>query len=237
MRSLLALAVTALLLSGNPAGAQLEDLTKRLNLGEKSGLSDEKVASGLKEALKVGAGNAVGLTGKTDGYFKNEAIKILMPEKLDAVEKGLRAVGYGPRVDELVLGMNRAAEKAAPAAKDIIWGAVKDMSFEDARKILGGGDTAATDYFKGKTTGTLTETFRPVVEKSMQEVGVARQYDALVGRAQSLPFVQVPSFDLNQYVVGKALDGLFLMVAEEERKIRKDPAARVTGLLKEVFAK
>jgi hypothetical protein len=237
MRILIALAASTLLLSGNPAAGQLEDFTKRLGLGDKTQLSDEKVGSGLKEALKVGASNAVGLTGKTDGYFKNEAIKILMPEKLSTVEKGLRGVGYGPQVDELVLGMNRAAEKAAPAAKDIIWGAVAEMSFDDARKILGGGDTAATDYFKGKTTGKLTETFRPVVEKSMQEVGVARQYDALVGRAQSLPFVKVPSFDLNQYVVGKALDGLFLMVAEEERKIRKDPAARVTGLLKEVFAK
>lgn len=237
MRLFVTLAVSLLFLPGAPAAAQLDDLTKRLGLGETTQLSDEKVASGLKEALKIGAGNAVGLTGKTDGYFKNEAIKILMPEKLSAVEKGLRAVGYGPQADELVLSMNRAAEKAAPAAKDIIWGAVKEMSFEDARKILGGGDTAATDYFKGKTTGKLTESFRPVVEKSMGEVGVTRQYNALVGRAQSLPFVQVPSFDLNQYVVGKALDGLFSMVAEEERKIRKDPAARVTGLLKEVFGK
>jgi hypothetical protein len=237
MRTLFAFAASTLLLFGGPVAAQLEDFTKRLGLGDKTQLSDEKVGSGLKEALKIGTGNAVSLTGKSDGYFKNEAIKILMPEKLAAVEKGLRAVGYGPQVDELVLSMNRAAEKAAPAAKDIVWGAVTEMSFEDARKILGGGDTAATEYFKGKTTGKLTETFRPVVEKSMQEVGVARQYDALVGRAQSLPFVKVPSFDLNQYVVGKALDGLFLMVAEEERKIRKDPAARVTGLLKEVFAK
>jgi hypothetical protein len=237
MRLFFTLAVSLLVLPGAPAAAQLDGLTKRLGLGETTQLSDEKVASGLKEALKIGAGNAVGLTGKTDGYFKNEAIKILMPEKLSAVEKGLRAVGYGPQADELVLSMNRAAEKAAPAAKDIIWGAVKEMSFEDARKILGGGDTAATDYFKGKTTGKLTESFRPVVEKSMDEVGVTRQYNALVGRAQSLPFVEVPSFDLNQYVVGKALDGLFSMVAEEERKIRKNPAARVTGLLKEVFGK
>jgi len=111
------------------------------------------------------------------------------------------------------------------------------MSFDDARKILAGGDTAATGYFREKTTGKLTEAFRPVVEKSMDEVGVTRQYNALVGQAQSLPFVKVPSLDLNQYVVGKALDGLFLMMANEERKIRKDPAARVTEILKEVFAK
>jgi len=237
MRTFLSLAISTLLLSGGTVAAQLEDVTKRLGLGDKTQLSSEKVASGLKEALKIGTGNAVGLTGKTDGYFMNEAIKILMPEKLAAVEKGLRTIGYGPQIDEFVLSMNRAAEKAAPAAKEIIWGAVKEMSFEDARKILAGGETAATDYFKEKTTGRLTETFRPVVEKSMDEVGVTRQYNALVGRAQSLPFVKVPSLDLNQYVVGKALDGLFLMIAEEERKIRKDPAARVTALLKEVFAK
>jgi len=237
MRTFLALATSILLLCGSPVAAQLEDVAKRLGLGDKSQLSSEKVASGLQEALKIGTGNAVGLTGKADGYFKNEAIKILMPEKLAATEKGLRAIGYGPQVDEFVLSMNRAAEKAAPAAKEIVWGAIKEMSFEDARKILAGSETAATDYFKGKTTGKLTETFRPVVEKSMEEIGVTRQYNALVGRAQSLPFGKVPSFDLNQYVVGKALDGLFLMIAEEERKIRKDPAARVTDLLKEVFAK
>jgi hypothetical protein len=160
-----------------------------------------------------------------------------MPEKLATVEKGLRAFGRGPQVDELVLGMNRAFEKAAPAAKDIIWGAVKEMSCEDARKIPSGGDLAATDYFRGRTTAKLTETLRPVVERSMDEVGVTRQYNALVARAQSVPFTSVPLLDLKGYVVGKALDGLFLKVAEAERKIRKNPAARVTGHLKEVFGK
>ena len=237
MRTVLALATSTLLLAGGPAAAQIEDLTKSMGLGDKTQLGSEKVASGLKEALKISTGNAVGLTGKADGYFMNEAIKILMPQKLASVEKGLRAVGYGPQIDEFVLSMNRSAEKAAPAAKEIFWGAIKEMSFDDARKILGGGDTAATEYFKEKTTGKLTEAFRPVVEKSMDEVGVTRQYNALVGQAQSLPFVKVPSLDLNQYVVGKALDGLFLTIASEERKIRKDPAARVTALLKEVFAK
>ena len=237
MRTLVLLTTFTLLLVGRPAAAQIEDLTKRFGLGEKTQLSDEKIASGLKEALKISTGSAVSLTGKTDGYFKNEAIKILMPGQLATVEKGLRTVGYGPQVDEFVLSMNRAAEKAAPAAKEIFWGAIKEMSFDDARKILSGGETAATDYFKEKTTGKLTEAFLPVVKKSTDEVGVTRQYNALLGRAQSLPFVKVPSFDLNQYVVGKALDGLFLMIGAEERKIRKDPAARVTTLLKEVFAK
>ncbi len=221
-----------------PASAQLDRVFKGLGVGEKgSGLSDAKIGSGLKEALKIGAENAVSFTGKTDGYFLNQAIKILMPEKLKTFEKGLRAVGYGPQVDEFVLSMNRAAEKAAPFAKQIFWDAVGEMSFDDVRKILSGNDTAATDYFKRKTTNPLTTAFKPIVSKSMNEVGVTRQYKELVGRYESIPFVKKESFDLDQYVVAKALGGLFYMVGEEERKIRKNPAARTTDLLKEVFGK
>jgi hypothetical protein len=144
-------------------------------------------------------------------------------------------VGYGPKVDEFVLSMNRAAERAAPFAKDIFWGAIKEMNFDDARKILSGNETAATEYFKGKTTNKLTSAFKPIVDKSMNEVGVTRQYKELVGRYESIPFVKKESFDLDQYVVTKALDGLFHLVGEEEKKIRKNPAARTTELLKEVF--
>ena len=153
-------------------------------------------------------------------------------------EAGLRAIGYGPKVDEFVLSMNRAAEKAAPAAKEIFWTAIKGMSFEDARKILSGGDTAATDYFREKTTETLTAAFRPVVTDSMKEVGVIQQYKQLQGAYQSVPFASsLPSVDIEAYVVGKALDGLFLVLGEEERKIRTNPAAQVTSLLKKVFGK
>ena len=226
-----------ILLSAIPASAQLDKILKSLGGGEKSGLSDAKIGSGLKEALKVGTENAVHLTGKTDGYFLSQVIKILMPEKLRTFEKGLRAVGYGPQVDEFVLSMNRAAEKAAPAAQQIFWDAVGEMTFDDARKILSGSDTAATEYFKGKTTDRLTATFKPVVDQSMNEVGVSRQYKELVGRYESIPFVKKESFDLDQYVVTKALGGLFYMVGEEEKKIRKNPAARTTDLLKEVFGK
>ncbi len=151
----------------------------RGTLGQQSELSDAKIGSGLKEALKVGTENTVNLTGKTDGYFLNQAIKILMPEKLQTLEKGLRMVGYGSQVDEFVLGMNRAAEQAAPYAKQIFWDAIGEMTFEDARKILSGNDTAATQYFKGKTTGKLTAAFQPVVEKSMNKVGVTKQYNEL----------------------------------------------------------
>lgn len=215
--------------------AQFGDFYKRLGLGDQSSLSDSKIASGLKEALQIGAGNAVRLTGQPDGYFGNQAIKILMPKNLRTMEKGLRAVGYGPKVDDFVLSMNRSAEKAAPAAKKIFGDAILAMSFEDARKILNGGDTAATDYFKGKTSDKLIAAFRPVVEKTMDENGVMQQYNVLVGQAQSIPFMKSPKLDITQYVVAKALDGLFYTLGEEEKKIRKDPVVRTTSLLKEVF--
>ena len=227
-----------LLLGSLPAAAQVDQILKQAGLEKKSGpLSNDKVAAGLKEALRVGTGNAVNLTGKVDGYFKNEAIKILMPEKLRTLEKGLRTVGYGPKVDEFVLSMNRAAERAAPFAKDIFWGAIKEMTFEDARNILTGGDTAATQYFREKTSDKLAAAFRPVVEKAMNEVGATRKYKDMVGQARSLPFVRTQALDIDQYVVTKALDGLFHVVGEEEKKIRKNPADRVTSLLKEVFGR
>jgi hypothetical protein len=189
--------MTALLIA-HPASAQFDRIFKILGLGSQGRLSEVKIASGLKEALKVGTENTVRLTGKTDGYFLNRTIKILMPEKLRTLEKGLRAVGYGPKVDEFVLSMNRAAEKAAPFAKQIFWNAIEEMTFDDARKILSGHDTAATDYFKGKTSDQLAVVFRPIVDKAMNEVGVTRQYKRLVGRYEALPFVKKETFDLDQ---------------------------------------
>jgi Protein of unknown function (DUF4197) len=217
--------------------SQTGEISRRLGLGSGSGLSDSTVASGLKEALKVGTDNAVKLTGRRDGYFGNEAIKILMPNNFRTVEKGLRAIGYGPKVDGFVLSMNRSAEAAAPAAKKIFVDAILAMSFDDARKILSGGDTAATDYFKSKTTTQLTAAFQPVVEKTMNENGVTQQYNALLGQAQSIPFLKSPKLDITQYVVSKALDGLFYTLGQEEKKIRKDPVARTTSLLKQVFGR
>jgi uncharacterized protein DUF4197 len=198
---------------------------------------DAKIAKGLKEALKVSTGNAVTVTGKVDGYFRNEAIRILMPEKLHPLEKGLRTVGLGSKVDEFVLSMNRAAEKAAPLARDIFIGAIKEITFDDVRAILHGGDTAATDYFRSKTTAKLTIAFEPAVKQAMGETGVTRQYEDLAGRYERLPLVHHEAFDLDAYVVSKALDGLFLVVGQEERKIRLDPAAQVTSLLRDVFGK
>ena len=133
--------------------------------------------------------------------------------------------------------MNRAAEAAAPKAKQIFWDALRDMSFDDARKILTGGDTAATEYFKAKTSDRLTTVFRPEVETAMKEVGVTRQYEQLMGRAKAIPFMKTEAADINSYVVAKSLDGLFFVVGQEEQKIRKNPAARITPLLKEVFGR
>jgi hypothetical protein len=230
-----------LLANAFPAQAQfdrfLKDLGKDIGIIKPSALSDEKIAAGLKEALQVGTANTVNLTGKMDGYFRNEAIKILMPEKLQTLEKGLRVVGYGPQVDEFVLSMNRAAERAAPQARKIFGEAIQAMSFEDARKILGGNETAATAYFQEKTTNRLTAAFKPIVDRSMNEMGVTRQYKELVGRFQAIPFAKTESFDLDHYVTGKTLAGLFYVLGQEEKKIRTNPAARVTDLLKEVFGK
>ncbi|MDO9123031.1 MAG: DUF4197 domain-containing protein [Deltaproteobacteria bacterium] len=229
--------VMIVLLIAQPASAQLDRIFKGLGLGGQKGLSDAKIGEGLKEALKVGTENTVSFTGKTNGFFLNQAIKILMPEKLRTLEKGLRAVGYGPQVDEFVLSMNRSAEKAAPFAKQIFWDAIGEMTFEDVRKIFSGHETAATDYFKGKTSDKLTAIFKPIVDKAMNEVGVTRQYKELVGRYEAIPFVKKETFDIDHYVVTKALDGLFHVLGEEERKIRTNPTARVTDLLKEVFGK
>lgn len=222
-----------LAVSASSATAQFRDLMERLGLGKQ--LSEDKIISGLKEALSVGTDNAVKSTGRVDGYFLNEAIKIPMPEKLRTVEEGLRFAGYGSRLDEFVLGMNRAAEKAAPFAKDIFLDAIFEMSIDDARNILSGGDTAATSYFRDKTEGRLSEAFHPIVEKAMEDVGVSRQYNQLTGSVRNIPFLDQTFPDIADYVVSEALDGLFYVLGQEERKIRQDPAARVTRLLQEVF--
>ena len=233
--------VSALLLaSAPPASAQLDQILKEIDTYSRPGVGtpgDAKIGAALKQALQVGTENAVKLTGKTDGYLTNKAIKILMPERLRTVERGLRTAGYGSEVDKLVLNMNRAAELAAPSAKKIFWNAIGGMTIDDARRILGGTPTAATDYFKSKTSASLTLAFRPIVDQAMNEVGTTRQYNELLGQAKAIPFLKTENYDLDRYVVGKALDGLFHMVGEEERKIRADPAARVTDLLKEVFGK
>lgn len=223
-----------------PARAQFDQILKGLGGavgGAGAGPSQAKIGMGLQEALKVGTENAVLQTGNVDGFLKNQAIKILMPKPLQNIEQPLRLVGYGPQIDEFVVSMNRAAEKAVPFAKEIFWDAIGQMSFEDAAKILNGNDTAATDYFKSRTGKKLQAAFRPTVQNVMADVGVTRQYNDLIGRYKSVPFAQSIAFDIDQYVTEKTTDGLFFVVAQEERKIRTNPAARVTDLLKDVFGR
>jgi hypothetical protein len=225
------------LAAASPAAAQFDKILKGLgNLPSVGGgLSNAKIGSGLQEALKVGTETAVSQTSAADGFLLNKAIKILMPKTLQNIEKPLRLVGYGPQIDEFVVGMNRAAEKSVPFAKEIFWNAIGEMTFDDAQKILNGSDTAATEYFKSKTTKNLQAAFLPSVTDVMNQVGVNRQYNDLIGKYKDVPFSKNVVFDVNQYVTEKATDGIFYVVAQEEKKIRTNPAARVTDLLKEVF--
>jgi hypothetical protein len=222
------------------ASAQLEQVIKEADQAiehrDTSGLSDNKIVSGLKEALQVSTSRAVAATGKPDGFLKNEAIKIMLPPKLQTIGSGMRMLGMGSKVDELETGMNRAAEQATPQAKAIFISSLKKMTFNDARHILTGNDTAATEYFKRTSSADLSTTFAPIVHQSMEQVGVVAQYDRVIQSAPGGSLI-ANEFDLDKYVVGKTLDGLFYMLGEEEKKIRKNPAAQTTELLKEVFGK
>jgi hypothetical protein len=220
----------------------LDDALKSVKIpqigGSGSGPDEATTISGLKEALSIGSGNAVMSTSKLDGYFANQAIKILLPEKIQTVADVLKKVGYQKQVDAFVLTMNRAAENAAPKARQFFVDAIKEMSFQDAMKILKGNETAATEYFKSKTFDKIYAAFKPPVAESMDKVGVTKSYKDMMGTyTKSVPFVKTESLDLDHYVTTKSLDGLFYMLGEEEKKIRTNPAARVTDLLKKVFGK
>ncbi len=203
---------------------------------QRAGLTDEKIVTGLKQALSISTNNAVSSTGRTDGFLKNEAIKILVPEKLRRVSKTMRMVGMGRQVDEFETGMNRAAEQATPAARAIFLNALANMTFQDARQILSGGDTAATEYFRRASTQELAAAFAPIVHRSLENVGVIRQYNQLT-RNPIAARATGKDFNLDDYVVGKTLDGLFFVMGREEQKIRKDPMAQTTAILREVFGK
>ncbi|MCH8207602.1 MAG: DUF4197 domain-containing protein [Nitrospinae bacterium] len=202
-----------------------------------SELTLEKTISGLKEALSIGTNNTVVKVSEINGYFKNPDIKIFMPEKIQSVADFMQKLGYGDMVDEFILSMNQAAEKASPKARQIFLDAIMNMTFEDAKKILNGGDTAATEYLQSKTYIPISAEFTPLVSASLDEVGATRHYKNMMQMFSKVPLVTASSFDLDHYVTTKALDGLYFMVGEEEKKIRHDPKARVTDLLKEVFDK
>lgn len=199
-------------------------------------LDNSEIVNGLKEALEIGTSQAVQLAGQENGYLGNPDIKIPLPESIAKTEPLVRAAGMGDQLDAFVLSMNRAAESAAPEARSIFWDAIKKMQIDDAQRILDGRDNEATLYFQDKTTEQLTAVFKPLVHQAMQETGVTQQYHALQSGAETIPFLSEWLVDLDDYVTSQALEGLFFLVAEEEAKIRQDPAARVTDLLQKVFA-
>jgi hypothetical protein len=234
---IIALTIVAMVSFSGQLNAGFQDHLKNTMkaLGGGNGLTNDEIVNGLKEALEVGTGNAVQTVAQTDGYFSNPQIKIPLPENVQTVEKLLRATGFAGQVDAFELSMNRAAERAAPEARSIFGDAIRQMTFTDAREILDGPDDAATSYFQSKTTERLQALFKPITHQAMSEVGVTRNYQTLDAKIKTIPLADQSGFDLDQYVTDKALDGLFLMLAEEERKIRQDPAARVTDLLQKVF--
>lgn len=198
-------------------------------------LTNTEASQGLKTALEKGALAAVSLLGKTDGFLGNEKVRIPLPGYLEDASKLLRAFGQGGRIDELVTAMNRAAEAAVPLAKDLLVGAVRSMNVTDAKKILVGGDTAMTAFFAEKTRSPLSVKFLPVVTKATAKVGLAEKYNQVAGKAADLGLVKKEDANIQQYVTGKSLDGLYFMIGEEERKIRKDPVGTGSAVLKKVF--
>ncbi|MFH0726958.1 MAG: DUF4197 domain-containing protein [Pseudomonadota bacterium] len=198
-------------------------------------LSDTDMTQGLKEALNVGTGNAVELLSRTDGFYADPNVKILLPDAVRKVEGLLKAVGYGEQVTAFEQSMNRAAERAVPEAKSLFVNAITEMTFQDAEKILRGRENEATLFFKEKTSGRLRELFKPIAHDAMGEVGVTKNYQDLNEKLGTIPMGSQLNLDLDGYVTEKTLDGLFFMIAREEKQIRQNPAARVTDILKKVF--
>jgi hypothetical protein len=215
-------------------------LARRLALGitllaASATLAADWSAAGVREALNVATDRAVALASKPGGFLDNPLIHIRPPKTLRKIGRALRAIGMGAQVDELEVGMNRAAERASRDAKPVFVDAIKGMTLADAAGIVRGGETAAADYFRSATEERLRARFEPIVAASLASVGARKQYDALVARYRALPLAEPANLDLDAYTTNKALDGLFSLLAEEERKIRKDPAKRTTRLLRRVF--
>ena len=217
------------------AKALFEKVTKVVvPAGKTSGLSNEDIVNGLKEALRVGTDSSSKRLSKADGYFTDLAIKIMMPVEAQKAEKTLRNLGAGKLVDKAILSMNRAAEDAAKGIGDIFWNSIKKMNINDGLQILKGGDMAATEFLKKNTTLELTEKFRPVIEQSLAKVDATKYWKDVFTVYDKFSSTKVNT-DLTAYVTEKALSGLFYNIGLEEQKIRKDPAARVTDILKKVF--
>ncbi|MES2102160.1 MAG: DUF4197 domain-containing protein [Pseudomonadota bacterium] len=200
-----------------------------------AGITESDAALGVRAALERGAASAVALLGKSGGFLDNPKVRIPLPGFLNEAAKVLKYTGQQKRIDELVTAMNRAAEAAVPQAKVLLINAVKAMSVEDGKQILTGGDNAVTNFFAAKTRAPLSVTFLPIVTKATEKVALADKYNAVAGKASGLGLLQRDDANIQQYVTGKALDGLYLMIGEEERKIRKDPVGTGSAILKRVF--
>jgi len=200
-------------------------------------LSKSDMVAGLKDALRVGSNNVVGKLGKTDGFNADPKIHIPLPESLQTVKSTLSAIGMGGMMDDLELKLNRAAELATPKAKRIFGNAIREMTFDDAGKILNGPDDAATQYFKGKMSAPLSKEMRPIVKKALNQAGAIRAYDGVMGKYKAVPFVPDVKANLTQHVVDLGMAGIFHYMAEEEAAIRKNPVKRTTSILKKVFGR
>jgi hypothetical protein len=217
--------------------ADYKKITKEVNktLGAGTTLSNSEIIAGLKQALEIGSSNAGNSTSKTDGFFRNALIKIPFPPEAIEMEKKLRAIGMGSQVDQFILTLNRAAEEASKQAAPVFIDAIKGMSITDGLSILRGADTAATGFLRQRTATNLHAKFKPVIRAATQKVNVTKYWSPLMSAYNAIPFTQKMNPDLDEYITERGLNGLFKMVAIEETKIRRDPAARVTDLLKKVF--
>ena len=206
-----------------------------LSLGDLADISNKDASAGVKTALEKGALAAVALLGKTDGFFSNDKVRIPLPGFLQDAAGILKTLGQGKRIDELMLSINRAAEAAVPMGKDLLVSSVRNMSVVDAKNILTGGQTSVTNFFAEKTRTPLSSTFLPIVTKATQKVGLANRYNELAGKASSFGLVKKEDANIQQYVTGKTLDGLYLIIGEQETKIRQDPLGSGSEILKKVF--
>ena len=205
------------------------------NAADLSGFTNQQSVTGLKDALTQGAANAVATLGKQDGFLGNPKVKIPLPGPLAKGEKLMRTLGMGKQADDLVTAMNHAAEEAVPEAKTLLTDAVKKMSVQDAKGILTGGEDSATQYFRSKTETALRGKFLPIVTKTTSKVGLAQQYNEFAGKAASTGLMKGDNTKVENYVTQKTLDGLFLMMAEEEKKIRQNPVQAGTDIAKKIF--
>jgi hypothetical protein len=229
-----AILLTLPVLISGCSSAALDDLLEAA-AGGPAALDRETVAAGLRQALEIGSSRTVDRTSIVDGFFGNELIKILIPAELDKMAGRLRKLGLERQVDDLELQMNRAAEQAAGEAREILWAEIRALTIPDAVAILRGGQTAATDFLRSRTETEIRDRFQPIVVDRMEEVGLARLYSDLADRYNKLPFVTKTAVDLDAYVTQEALGGLFTILGEEEARIRRDPLARTTELLRRVF--